>query len=68
VRLADVIRRLAEGGRGNVVKDVNAAVAANVGDAGSARVSSSRRRTRVVQHGGETHVHESEETTTEGRA
>jgi hypothetical protein len=67
VRLGDVIRQLtAAAGRGNVVKDVNKAVAANLGDSpGSVNVASSRRRTRVVQRGGRTDVYESEESKTE---
>jgi hypothetical protein len=69
MQLGDVIRRLtAAAGGGNVVKDVNKAVAANVGDSpGSIHVASSHRRTHIVQRGGETDVYESEESETEGR-
>jgi hypothetical protein len=69
MQLGDVIRRLtAAAGRGNVVKDVNTAVATNVDDpAGSVSEASSHRRTHIVQRDGRTTVHESEESTTERR-
>lgn len=49
-------------GGSEIVGDVNAVVAANVGEKGSRNAVSSRRRTKIVQRNGRTEV---SETTTE---
>ena len=52
--------------RANVASDVNAVVAANIGERGATRVASHRRTTKIVQSGGRTDVSQSAEETTEG--
>jgi hypothetical protein len=50
-----------DGDRNQVVGDVNAVVAANVGEKGSKTAVSSRRSTRIVQRSGHTEIAESTE-------
>ncbi len=61
MNLGDLIRRYARGaakGSVNVVDDVNAVVAANVGESSGTEYVSTKRTTRVVQRDGRTEVRE----------
>ncbi len=53
-------------GGSEIVGDVNAVVAANVGEKGSRNVVSSRRRTRIVQRNGRTEISETTSDKPEG--
>ena len=68
MKLRDVLRiaRSARAEDANLAADVNAVVAANVGERGATRVVSHRRTTKIVQSGGSTNVSQSTEKTTEG--
>jgi hypothetical protein len=55
-------------GGSEVVGDVNAVVAANVGEEGSRTVVSSRRSTRIVQRSGQTAITETNDTEKGGTA
>ncbi len=62
MKFAELIKRYARAGHGNVVTDVNTAVAANTGaaDDGSTQHATSKRTTRIVQRDGDTEVFTSE--------
>ena len=69
MKLRDILRTAlsARPDHANVASDVNAVVAANIGERGATRVASHRRTTKIVQSGGRTDVSQSaEEETTEG--